>query len=130
MVLFIYRPSREVDDGALTRSMAQWGPHLQIESFETVAAFHERLKKPRYEPACAMLFAPDRQDLADLLSIRQLFRNIPIVLVIPRSNHDVVSMAHRLRPRFLSYFEPLSNEIRTEEILAVLQKMFQTYGLP
>ena len=129
MVLFIYIPTREVDDAPLTRSITRWGPQLQIERFENVAELHERLRKPRYEPACAMLFAPGRQHLIELLSIRQLFRDIPIVLVIPTTNHDVISLAHRLRPRFLSYFEPLSNHIRTDEILAVLRKMFQTYGV-
>ncbi len=130
MVLFIYIPTREVDDTPLALSIAEWGPQFHIERFETVGDFEDRLKKPRYEPTCAMLFAPDRKDLVDLLSIKRLFRNIPIILVIPAKNHDTISMAHCLRPRFLSYFAPLSTKINTEEILAVLHKMVQTYSLP
>lgn len=130
MVLFIYIPTRKVDDAPLALSLAERGPQFRIERFETVGDFQERLKKPREEPTCAMLFAPDRQDLIDLLSIQHLFRNIPIILVISTRNHDTISMAHRLRPRFLSYFAPLSTEINTEEILAVLHKMSQTYDLP
>jgi hypothetical protein len=130
MILFIYIPGRKVDETPLTLSLAEWDPHFLIERFKTIGDFEEHLKKPRYEPTCAVLFAPDRQDLVDLLSIQRLFRNIPIILVIPTGNDDTIALAHRLRPRFLSYFPPLSTEIDVEEILAVLRKMFQAYDLP
>ncbi len=130
MVLYIYIPTRELDETPLTHSIAEWGPQFQIERFENVRDFEKRLKKPRYENTCAMLFAPGRQDLVDLLSIRHLFRNIPIILVISVKNHDTISLAHQLRPRFLSYFSPFSTEINTQELLAVLQKMSQAYDLP
>jgi hypothetical protein len=129
MVLFIYIPSRKIDETPLTLSIAEWGPQFQVERFKTIGDFEERLKKPRYEHTCAVLFAPVMQDLVDLLSIQLLFRNIPIILVIPTGNDDIIAMAHRLRPRFLSYFAPLSTEINAEEILAVLRKMFKTYDL-
>jgi hypothetical protein len=129
MILLIYIPTREIDETQLTLSIGEWCPQFQIERFETFGDFQERLKKPRCESTCAMLFAPDKQDLVDLLSIQHLFRNVPIILIISARNHDTISMAHRLRPRFLSYFAPLSTKINLEEILAVLKKMSQTYGL-
>jgi hypothetical protein len=123
MNLFIYIPTKEIYESLLIQLVGKQIPQFQIEIFRSIKNFKNRLIKPRYEFTIAVVFAPDRQDISDVLSLEHFLRDIQIILVISHDNHGTLSMAHFLRPRFISYFSFFSKEINTGEIISVLQEM-------
>lgn len=122
MNFFIYsRKSRE----AANRLRGQVESCLQgnaTETFNSVVHLSRRLCLPhvRRGETIGVLFAADRQDLANLLSIQDLLDDVRIILVLPDDKKKTVSAGHRLRPRYISYADG-----NFEDIAAVLNKMMK-----
>jgi hypothetical protein len=125
MNLYIYIPTEEIHESTLIQLIGKQTPQFQIEIFRSIEDFKTRLKKPRYKFTIAVVFAPDRQDISDVLSLEHFLRDIRIILIISHENHGTLSMAHFLRPRFIGYFSSFSKKIDSQEIISVLQKMLQ-----
>jgi hypothetical protein len=125
MNLYIYIPKKEIQESPLIRLIGKEIPQFQIEIFRSIEDLKVRLKEPRYMSTTAVIFAPDRQDISDILSLEHLLRDIQIILIISHDNHGTISMAHYLRPRFISYFSIFSKEINVREIISVLQNMLK-----
>jgi hypothetical protein len=125
MNLFIYIPTKEIPESQLMQLIEKRTPQFQVETFRSIEDFKVRLVQPRFKFTVAIVFAPNRQDISDILSLEHCLRDIQIILIISHENHGTLSMAHFLRPRFISYFSYLSNEIDTGEIIPVLQKMLE-----
>jgi len=61
----------------------------------------------------------DRKDeLIDLVSRREQLYPVRLVLVLPEEEESVISLAHRLRPNYLTYIHK-----DTEDLKSVLRKM-------
>jgi hypothetical protein len=88
------------------------------ETYRTIKSLAHRLRQPGYDSTIAVLLAATREDLYDILSIRELLRGINIILILPDRNADTIAKGHRLRPRFLTY-----KDSNFGEITAVLGKM-------
>jgi hypothetical protein len=70
-----------------------------------------------YDLFAAVLVVSSRDDLANLLSIREFVTSIRIILILPDCEQETISKAHELRPRFLT------TDWNSEEVIAVLAKM-------
>ncbi len=124
MNLFFYIPTKEIHESLLVRLIKERIPQFRIEIFRSTKDFKAKLNELRYEFTVAIVFAPNRQDISDVLSLEHFLRDIQIILIISHENHGTLSMAHFLKPRFISYFSHVSKEIDVGEITSVLQKMF------
>ncbi len=60
------------------------------------------LRQPRSTPVLGILMAGSRNDLAELLAMKDLLRDMELIVILPDRAEETVSMAHGLRPRFLS----------------------------
>ncbi len=69
------------------------------QSFQSLV---KSLREPLEEENIAVLLPSDRKDLQDLLSIRRLLRDIPLILLVPDHSKETMAMAHQLRPRFIN----------------------------
>ncbi len=78
-------------------------PNENTEIYSTIDTLGKRLRRPSYNIAIAVLLISSREELRDVLSIRHLFDNIKIVLILPDRNNETIVIGHKLRPRFLSY---------------------------
>ena len=65
-----------------------------------------------------LLVASTHKELAEILSIHYLLRNMKIVLILPDKTEATISKGHSLRPRYLGYME---DDFR--DVGAVLKKM-------
>lgn len=92
----------------------------KLEIFRTIDSLSRRLRQPLNDVAIAVLLATKRKDLLKLLSIKDLFDDIKIILILPDSNKDTISLGYKLYPRFVSYAD--SNFM---DVAAVLEKMFR-----
>jgi hypothetical protein len=65
-----------------------------------------------------VLFATDRRDLIELLSIIELLKNSRLILVLPDERPETVQTAHLLMPRYIGYADG-----DLSDVAAVLKKM-------
>ena len=78
-------------------------PLSQIETHRTIESLNCKLRQPVNNLDTAVMLASNKEDLLDLLALRDLFWNLRIILIIPDRKSETVAMGHMLRPRFLSY---------------------------
>ena len=78
-------------------------PNENTEIYSTIDTLGKRLRRPSYNIAIAVLLISSREELRSVLSIRHLFDNIKIVLILPDRKNETIVIGHKLRPRFLSY---------------------------
>jgi hypothetical protein len=93
-------------------------PENKTEIYRTIDGLSDRLRRPRYDLAVAVLLAASKQDLLDLLSIRDLLDDLRVILLLPNREKDTITKGHTLRPRFLTYAD--SDFL---DVAAVLSKM-------
>lgn len=86
----------------------------------TIGTLSQRLRRFEGRPGVMVLFAADRSDLAELIAIRSLFRDIRIILLLPDRAPETVSKGHSLMPRFLAYCDG-----NFKDVAAVLDKMLK-----
>lgn len=109
----------------LQRVVEELVPKEKIEICRTIDSLTRRLRRPRYNLALAVLLAANREDLLDLLSIRDLLDGIRIILLLPDRDMDTIAKGHTLRPRFLTYAD--SDFL---DVAAVLRKMLDAVNWP
>jgi|GEM_PF-6655836 len=72
-----------------------------IEIHETVADLAERLRDRR-DRVVLILVAESPAMLASLLSIQDLMEDVPIILILPPWDEELLRAAHKLIPRYIS----------------------------
>ena len=80
--------------------------HVSRKELETCRNFHifsERLHQPLPDPVVFVLQICSREELMDILSLHDLLHDRRIILVLPDSEPETVSLGHILRPRFVTY---------------------------
>ena len=99
-------------------------PKSQMEKCTTLADLTRRLRQPQNNIGIALLTAKTKQDLEDLVALRELLSDIRVILILPDRDHDTISKAHALYPRFLTYIDRDFDEVK-----AVLSKMLFSLNL-
>ncbi len=92
------------------------------ELYRNIGNLSRRLRRPSEGLTIAVLVASDREDLANIISIRDLLFEIPVILILPDRAADITAAGFSLVPRFLTYAD--GNKL---EVGAVLEKMFANY---
>jgi len=93
-------------------------PAQETEIYDSIDQFSERLRQPRGELTVAVIIANSKEDLLNLLFIRNLLQDIRIILILPDREKDTIEKGHRLYTRFMSY---LDGDL--EEVAAVLNNV-------
>ena len=94
-------------------------PRENIETCQDIECLSARLRKPfDGETVVVLLLPANRDELQRIISIKHLLENVRAIVVAPNQEAETVSMAHMLRPRFLTY---AGEDLRT--LTSVLYKM-------
>jgi hypothetical protein len=99
-------------------------PKSKTEKCTTLTDLTRRLRQPQNNVGIALLTAKTKQDLEDLVALRELLADIRVILILPDRDHDTISKAHALYPRFLTYIDRDFDEVK-----AVLSKMLFSLNL-
>ena len=75
----------------------------RIEVCPTVASLSQRLHGPLPDPVIIILLISHRDELGALLGLSDLLNDRRLILILPEDNLDDLTMAHALRPRFITY---------------------------
>ena len=87
----------------LTRVLEVHVSRKELETFRNIDIFSERLHQPLPDPVVFVLQICSREELMDILPLRELLQDRRIILVLPDSEPETVSLGHILRPRFITY---------------------------
>ncbi len=118
--IILYSTFLEGTGGQLRKMIEDVVPNENTEIYSTIDTLGKRLRRPSYNISVAVLLISSREELRDVLSIRHLFDNIKIILILPDRKNETIVIGHKLRPRFLSYTD--SDFI---DVVVVLENMLK-----
>jgi hypothetical protein len=95
---------------------------VSAELFRSIGSFSRRLRRPVEGLTIAVLVVGNKEDLANIILIRDLLSEIPIILILPDRAAENTAAGFGLVPRFLTYADGDKAEVG-----AVLAKMFANY---
>jgi hypothetical protein len=92
----------------------------QLDVIRSVDSLSEKLQKPWEKKPIVIILVYKKDELLDLVSIREQLHQMRLILVLPDAEKGTISLAHRLRPNYLTYFHSDPQELRI-----VLQRMLK-----
>jgi hypothetical protein len=120
MKIFLYSKVGEQSGNILVKIIKTDLPEVEIVVYRTIDDLSQGLRQTIEDSGVAILLVSDQEDLKNILSIRYLFQDIRIILLLPNKATETVALAHQLRPRFLTHIHS-----DFTEITAVLKKMLK-----
>lgn len=92
----------------------------QLDVLRSVDSLSQKLQKPWEKKPIVIILVYKKDELLDLISIREQLHQMRLILVLPDAEKGTISLAHRLRPNYLTYI--YSNP---KELKVVLQRMLE-----
>jgi hypothetical protein len=120
MKIFLYSKVSDHSIDRLGKIIKSHLPKVEMVVHRTIDDLSQGLRQPIEDSGVAILLVSNQEDLKNILSIRHLFQNIRIILLLPNKEIEIVTLAHQLRPRFLAH---INSDLA--EITAVLKKMLK-----
>jgi hypothetical protein len=106
MNLFLYAPVPKEVWKRVMSELELIVPQGSIQLYRTVENLSFGLRTtPKQDLTIAILLIGTQEDLFELLPLSPLLRDVRIILVLPDTEEKTIAMAHRLRPRFLTYID-------------------------
>ncbi|HSR11847.1 MAG TPA: hypothetical protein VLS90_10420 [Thermodesulfobacteriota bacterium] len=88
-----------------------------VEIYRSMGHLSERLRRPVGD-SIGVLAPRGREELLEILERKDLLQGIPTVVIAPDEQVETISIAHRLRPRFVACLNG-----NMGDLAAVLRKM-------
>ncbi len=120
MALIYYTQNNNGIGERLQKAINAAVPEELTEVYRSLESLSQRLCQLTYKLKIAVLLAANREELLGILSVRDLFRDIRIILILPDQEKETVSDGLRLSPRFFTYVD--SN---FKDVTGVLEKMMK-----
>jgi hypothetical protein len=116
--ILFYSSQKEESGTGIGERLRMLVPEDELKIYRSIEELVHGLYR-LYDPdTIVLLQARDREELLRIVSLRDLLQGLRIILLIPDRNGETISLAHRLRPRFLS-----NSENDFSDTFSVLQKM-------
>lgn len=125
MSLLLYTTASEGVVERIRTALELSVPDGAMEVYQTINDLSRRLRQPKDELTIGVLLLASREDILDVLNIRHLFHDVHIILVVPDLDDEIIALAHRLRPRYLTYMDGSFPAIAT-----VVDKMWKANAQP
>jgi hypothetical protein len=120
MKIFLYSKVGNQSGDKLEKIVKTNLPEVEMMVYRTMDDLFQNLRQPIEDSGIAILLVSNQEDLKNILSIRSFFQNIRIILLLPNKEPEIVTLAHQLRPRFLT---DMNSDLL--EITAVLKKILK-----
>jgi hypothetical protein len=120
MEVLLYATEADEAGKRLAKIIKTTSVSLDIQVYRTINSLIQKLRQPRVGFLIAVLLAHNKKELSKILSLKDLFWNLRIILILPDQEMNTILKGHKLYPRFLSYV----NSDFTD-VVAVLKKMLK-----
>jgi hypothetical protein len=118
MHAFLYSSEIEGKGKQILEVMEELFQADQLDVIRSIDSLSRKLREPWEKKPIAVILACKKDELLDLVSIREQLHPMRLVLVLPDAEAGTISLAHRLRPNYLTYVNGNLLVLK-----AVLQKM-------
>jgi len=118
MNLIVFVPTKNRNTRRLFDAIEKLELDAGLELHHSAGSLFRRLCQPAREVLAAVLVMTRREDFDEIFVLRELLADIPLIIVLPHGNDDLVPRAHLLRPRFVSFWDQC-----LQEVPAVLVRM-------
>jgi hypothetical protein len=120
MQVLFYAPSGDQDGDRLQRNLDETFPRGNVETHRTLTGLIQGLRNRNADLKVVLLMPENRLELSGVYTLLDELRDVRLVLVLPDGEDETIAMAHRLRPRFVTYANGDYSGLRQ-----VLQKMLK-----
>jgi hypothetical protein len=117
-ILFYYSEPNNGVDGKLQEVINTIVPKEKTEIYRSIESLSRRLQQPTQNLGIVVLVAGNKEELLEILSIRDLLNNLRIILILPDREVDTIDKGRALYPRFIGYANG-----HLMDVSAVLEKM-------
>jgi hypothetical protein len=118
MKIFLYSSEIEGKGKEIHRIMKKLFSSEQLRVHRSIESLSQNLLEPWEEKPIIVVLIYRKDELIDLVSRREQLHPLRLVLILPEAEESVISLAHRLRPNYLTYIHKDLKDLK-----AVLQKM-------
>jgi hypothetical protein len=73
-----------------------------MELFQSIESLTERVRRLPRKIAVAVLLAQNNAQLSELIALKDFLEDVPIILILPDQDKEIISQATRLFPSFIS----------------------------
>ena len=123
MELLYYSSKNKGQGERVQRIIAGLVPQEHLKIYRTMESLSLRLRQFRGDLFLAVILLKNRNELLDILSIRDLLDGIRIILILPDRENTTIAKGYKLYPRFVSYADS-----DFTDVAAVLEKMLKHLG--
>ena len=100
--LLLYVPAAGGIGYRLTAAVAAALPAREVEVVRTLDELSHRLHQPLHGLELAVLLSTSRQQLMDFMTLKPLPELLRLILVLPDTQPQTISLGHSLQPRFVT----------------------------
>ena len=123
MNVLCYCPSTDERFREILTGLQETSPELGLELHRSLDSFSSRLRQPGRNIAVVLLQINDKQTLTDLMTVRSLLNELPVVIIPNDQDQEIIKLSYEFKPRVIIHaFWP------TKDICAVLQRCIGRYG--
>jgi hypothetical protein len=119
MNVLLYVPNSGQDD--IRQRIEGLIPEKGLKIYKTFGGLSERLHRSIDPETILIIVACSQEKLSEIFPLRRVLGDVRTVVVAPDQGPKTVSLAHQLRPRFLTYANA-----DLVDLAAVLQKMIKS----
>lgn len=125
MAMIIYSKKKTGATARFIRVMDLLFPEQPYDFIQSIKELTRLLRQPVFNPVIMVLICFGRDDLREIMSLRNLLEDMRIIMIVPDMHPDTVSQARALRPKFLC---ELSSDFI--DVAAVLRRMISKLDHP
>lgn len=122
-VFFLADPKNKAKK-LLLRVLDMIVPQDKITMVEDVIELESQLRRQLYDDLIVMLLPADESDLSRIIGLKELFGDMPIILILPDREKETIALGYKLRPRFITYTE--SNFLDVATVLMKMKNKMET----
>jgi hypothetical protein len=109
--VFFCSPSLQENEKKLFALLKKSFPEACLEVFTHYPDLAFRLIHPKEETSLAVIVLSKEEETRCLLQVRNMISDTAIIVVLPDDSLAMISLAHRLRPQFIGYFDSDFSEL-------------------
>ena len=123
MDLLLYSARESKTARRLSQALHRIQGNLSREHIRNLDVLVRRLRRPSVKPLAVILLAENQTELQELVALECWLEDFRIILIVPDTAHETMTMGHRLRPRYLSYVHKDFSDVAS--VIARLSKSQQ-----
>jgi hypothetical protein len=118
MRVLLFNSIKQIDNETLSRELKGAMPFARVVLCSTMDDLFGHLRSLENRPHVVVLSIDNESLLTSMVETRELFSDMSIVLLLPNQDKELLTLAHRLRPRFIDFFGS-----STDGLVSVLKKL-------